>query len=145
MDFPVGLSPLLIDYLHAGGLEQLYEHQALSFNEIARQRNVIVSTGTSSGKTLCYNLPVFNCLLQSLDSTALYVFPTKALTEDQFKKVQAFNQFISQSAQPIIRPGIYDGDTASSKRITIRNTSNIILTNPDMIHLGILPHHPAWS
>ena len=145
VDFPVGLFPLLIAYLHTEGLEKLYEHQALSFNEIARQRNVIISTGTSSGKTLCYNLPVFNCLLQSPDSTALYVFPTKALTEDQFKKIQAFNQFIYRTTQPIIRPGIYDGDTASSKRITIRNSSNIILTNPDMIHLGILPHHPAWS
>ncbi len=144
-DFPESLSPVLINFLHHEGLEQLYEHQALCFNEAALRRNIIISSGTSSGKTLCYNLPVFNCLLQEPGSTALYLFPTKALTEDQFKKIQAFNQFLSPSHPSSIKPGIYDGDTQSSKRITIRNTSNIILTNPDMIHLGILPHHTAWA
>jgi len=148
VDFPEQLAPVMVDFLRSEGLSKLYSHQALSFREVMQGKNILVSTGTSSGKTLCYNLPVFNALLSSNNTAALYIFPTKALTEDQYKKIQEFGHYLKKYGTTVgkpIQPGIYDGDTVSSKRVSIRNTSNIILTNPDMLHLGILPHHPSWA
>ncbi|MEW6651722.1 MAG: DEAD/DEAH box helicase, partial [Chloroflexota bacterium] len=142
------MNSLILEYLRAQGWSGLYSHQLRSFQEIEAGKHVLVSTGTSSGKTLCYNLPVFNLLLGVPQAAALYLFPTKALSEDQYKKILDFSQFLGQSGSTLnkpIRPGIYDGDTSSGQRITIRNSANIILTNPDMLHLGILPHHPSWE
>jgi DEAD/DEAH box helicase domain-containing protein len=149
MNFPENMHAFLIDYLKNSGYQGLYSHQVDSFRFSTDHQNIVVSTGTSSGKTLCYNLPVLNALLQSPDSTAIYLFPTKALTEDQYKKLADVNRFFNKNfgdeKKDFIRAGIYDGDTNSSKRTAIRNSANIILTNPDMLHLGILPHHPSWA
>ncbi len=148
VEFPENLPPILAEYLRAGGLKRLYRHQALGFQMADAGKNVVVSTGTSSGKTLCYSLPIFTTILTQPASTALLIFPTKALTEDQYKKIEDFSQYIRgemKSDNSPIKAGIYDGDTSSANRIAIRKSSNIVLTNPDMIHLGILPHHTAWS
>jgi DEAD/DEAH box helicase domain-containing protein len=148
VEFPQHLPLILAGYLRAGGLEKLYRHQALGFQMASAGKNVVVSTGTSSGKTLCYSLPIYAQILTHPASTALLLFPTKALTEDQYKKIQDFSQFLRRELKlddSPIKAGIYDGDTSSANRTAIRKVSNIILTNPDMLHLGILPHHTAWS
>lgn len=147
-DFPAELPSILVDFLKSSGYQGLYTHQVDSLATLSQNKNIVVSTGTSSGKTLCYNLPVFSSLLRNPEITALYIFPTKALTEDQFNKINEFRNFLNNKSQDklnFIKPGIYDGDTNSSDRISIRNAANIILTNPDMLHLGILPHHTSWA
>ena len=149
VDFPPDLDNCLTDYLQQSGFTGLYSHQAESFNAVRQGKNIIVSTGTSSGKTWCYNLPVLHTMLQIPAARALYLFPTKALTEDQYKKLEGINTFVSSNAPSsggtVIRAGIYDGDTPAAKRKSIRNNADIILTNPDMLHIGILPHHTVWA
>ncbi|MDK2980104.1 MAG: box helicase protein [Chloroflexota bacterium] len=146
---PADLDAQLRLYLEANGFNGLYSHQAASFEAVRNGRNIIVSTGTSSGKTWCYNLPVLHTLFQVQQTRALYLFPTKALTEDQYKKLETISAFleenVSSEAGAQIKAGIYDGDTPAAKRKSIRNNANIILTNPDMLHIGILPHHTVWS
>ena len=144
VEFPVELDARLTAYLNARGFDGLYTHQARSFEAIRQGKNVIISTGTSSGKTWCYNLPVLQTLMKIPSTRALYLFPTKALTEDQLKKLEEINTAISE-VMPIIRAGIYDGDTPTAKRKSIRNNADIILSNPDMLHIGILPHHTVWA
>ena len=149
VDFPPDLDTHITDYLQSSGFTGLYSHQASSYEAVQQGKNIIVSTGTSSGKTWCYNLPVLHTLLRLPETRALYLFPTKALTEDQFKKLEEINAFISTSehtnSHSLIRAGIYDGDTPTAKRKPIRNNADIILTNPDMLHIGILPHHTVWA
>ena len=147
VDFPVAIPQVLVDFLRANGYQGLYTHQTDSINALTNKKNLVVATGTSSGKTLCYNLPVISTLLKDPSSTALYIFPTKALTEDQYKKIGEVRDYLKETGIDcnVLKPGIYDGDTNSSKRTAIRNNSNIILTNPDMLHLGILPHHTSWA
>ena len=141
---PADLVPLppLPDLLPAAltrrGIHALYSHQSAAFEAARRGGNVVLATGTASGKTLAYNLPVIAALLENPQARALYLFPTKALTQDQLSNLQTFQPANIQAA-------IYDGDTPQSRRAQIRKTANILLTNPDMLHTGILPHHANWE
>lgn len=148
-DFPVNMSKVISDGLSVQGVRQLYSHQAIAFESVLSGKNVVISTGTASGKTYCYNLPVFQSLIQEAGSTSIYLFPTKALTSDQLKKIHELNAgIISVGHSQIvgrISPAIYDGDTSINDRNQIRKIANIILTNPDMLHIGILPHHTNWD
>jgi DEAD/DEAH box helicase domain-containing protein len=135
---PPQLHPALAAALRGAGIEALYEHQAQAL-EAAWQGPTIVTTGTASGKSLCFNLPALDTLLRDPKARALYLYPTKALAQDQARAIDALG------LHERIRPAIYDGDTPREARGDIRRRANLILTNPDMLHLGILPHHEAWS
>jgi DEAD/DEAH box helicase domain-containing protein len=123
------------------GIRQLYSHQADAAQAVYAGKNIVVVTPTASGKTLCYNLPILNAILESSDSRALYLFPTKALAQDQLAELHDLNQRLEN------RFGVftYDGDTPSDARKAIREKGHIVLTNPDMLHTGILPHHTRWT
>jgi DEAD/DEAH box helicase domain-containing protein len=138
---PGALSPALRDALASRGVTRLFTHQAESFEHAAAGRNVVVVTPTASGKTLCYNLPVLHRLLADPGARALYLFPTKALAEDQLHEL---NSVIDSLGAPL-RAFTYDGDTAQDARKAIRERANVVLTNPDMLHSGILPHHTRWA
>jgi len=130
----------------ARGIERLYGHQAEAFREVEAGRNVVVVTPTASGKTLCYNLPVLNRLLSEPGARAMYLFPTKALAEDQLNEFQAAVDSIRIDGKASqIRAFTYDGDTPQDARRAIRERANVIFTNPDMLHAGILPHHTKWA
>jgi DEAD/DEAH box helicase domain-containing protein len=143
-DLPVPVKQILI----ASGIHSLYSHQLEAWTHAHAGKNIILATSTASGKTLAYNLPIFASLLQDHNARALYLFPTKALTQDQLSNLQSI-----QSETPALAPGasvvnlkssIYDGDTPQSARSAIRKNARIILSNPDMLHTGILPHHTNW-
>src|ERR1700686_4971501 len=123
------------------GVARLYTHQALAASAVRDGRNVVVVTPTASGKTLCYNLPVLNAVLENPDARALYLFPTKALAQDQLAELHDL------SARLDNRFGVftYDGDTPADARKAIRERGHIVLSNPDMLHTGILPHHTRWQ
>jgi DEAD/DEAH box helicase domain-containing protein len=123
------------------GIRQLYCHQAAAAETVHAGKNVVVVTPTASGKTLCYNLPILNAILEGSDSRALYLFPTKALAQDQLAELHDLNERLEN------RFGVftYDGDTPSDARKAIREKGHIVLTNPDMLHTGILPHHTRWT
>jgi DEAD/DEAH box helicase domain-containing protein len=137
-DVPAGIDPRLLDALRQRGIERLYSHQAAAVEAALRGENVAVVTPTASGKTLCYNLPVLNTLLANPSARALYLFPTKALAQDQLAELQAF------SLQPSAC-STYDGDTPQAARPRIRKTARLVISNPDMLHAGILPHHTRWA
>ncbi|MEN1681816.1 MAG: DEAD/DEAH box helicase [Planctomycetota bacterium] len=139
---PVG--PQLTALLAARGIDRLYTHQAESLDAADSGRDFVVVTGTASGKTLCYNLPVLQALLSDADARALYLFPTKALAQDQLKGLLELVAD-DKDAAARVRPGVYDGDTPTAQRRRIRNESNLVLTNPDMLHASILPYHPKWA
>src|SRR4030081_2243106 len=123
------------------GVGQLYSHQAAAAAAVHAGRDPVVVTPTASGKTLCYNLPVLNAVRENSDSRALYLFPTKALAQDQLAELHDLNERLDN------RFGVftYDGDTPSDARKAIREKGHIVLTNPDMLHTGILPHHTRWT
>jgi DEAD/DEAH box helicase domain-containing protein len=125
----------------AKGIGQLYSHQAAAAEAVHGGRNVVVVTPTASGKTICYNLPVLNAVLENPDTRSLYLFPTKALAQDQLAELHDL------SARLEDRFGVftYDGDTPSDARRAIRERGHIVLSNPDMLHTGILPHHTKWT
>jgi DEAD/DEAH box helicase domain-containing protein len=123
------------------GIARLYSHQAEAFEHIQAGHNVVVVTPTASGKTLCYNLPVLNLLLGYPGACAMYLFPTKALAEDQLHE---FDRALEEMGSEI-RAFTYDGDTPQDARKAIRQRANVVLTNPDMLHSGILPHHTRWA
>ncbi|MER3473541.1 MAG: hypothetical protein C4335_05805 [Armatimonadota bacterium] len=125
--------------LRRQGVGVLYRHQALALEAARRGENVVVVSGTASGKTLCYNLPVLETILTNPYTTAFYLFPTKALARDQQEKLNDLGLF------PQVRFGVYDGDTPQQERASIRRGAHIVLTNPDMLHVGILPNHASWS
>ena len=125
------------------GILQLYTHQVSAIEALRSGRNIIVETGTASGKTLCYNLPVLAALLTQAHATALYLFPTKALSQDQLRAVRAFAE-ANADINAKLTAATYDGDTPQARRPQIRNEANLLLTNPDMLHLAILPHHSRW-
>ncbi len=135
---PDGLHPKLAEALSRRGLTSLYAHQAEAFEAAERGEHVIVSTGTASGKTLAFNLPVLNSLAAQPKNRALYLYPTKALAQDQARAISALGV-------PKVRAAIYDGDTPSEQRWQIRKWANVVLTNPDMLHIGVLPHHDRWG
>lgn len=134
---PDGLYPVLKNYLREVGIEKLYTHQAEAYEAISAGKDIVLTTPTASGKSLAYNLPVLDGLLKDSDARAIYLFPTKALSQDQIKGLGAFNI-------PDLRMFIYDGDTPSSIRQVARSRGRLIVTNPDMLHTGILPNHPKW-
>jgi DEAD/DEAH box helicase domain-containing protein len=133
----------------AKGVEQLYTHQAEAAERVRAGRNVVVVTPTASGKTLCYNLPVLNAVLENPDTRALYLFPTKALAQDQLAELHSLCRAPALSGVEGLddRFGVftYDGDTPSDARKAIRQQGHIVLTNPDMLHTGILPHYTRWT
>ncbi len=140
IQFPSDLPQVLVDALIAHGINSLYSHQVQAWESARRGENVVIATGTASGKTLGYNLPILAALLKDHDTHALFLFPTKALAQDQLAGLNSF-----QSSIENLRPAIYDGDTPASHRSAIRKNGNIIFTNPDMLHTGILPHHTNWG
>jgi DEAD/DEAH box helicase domain-containing protein len=143
--FPPDLHPAVRSYFNSKGIAQLYQHQAAAWDEARSGRNVVVVTGTASGKTLCYNLPILNRCLSEPDARALYLFPTKALTQDQYQGLTDFSAWAEAAGGPSIATAVYDGDTPTSSRPPIRNNARIVLSNPDMVHAGILPHHARWA
>jgi len=140
-DFPGWVHRDLVVAYTAKGISQLYSHQAAAAEAVHAGKNVVIVTPTASGKTLCYNLPVLNAVLENNDTRALYLFPTKALAQDQLAELYDLNQRLEN------RFGVftYDGDTPSDARKAIREKGHIVLTNPDMLHTGILPHHTRWT
>ncbi len=139
-EWPSRLSPVLRSALERRGVGQLYTHQALAVERALAREHTVVVTPTASGKTLCYNLPVLQNVLEDNGSRAMYLFPTKALSQDQMAELQE----LSAGALEL---GIftYDGDTPADARRAIRSRGHIVITNPDMLHTGILPHHTKWS
>ena len=137
---PDDLRPELARALAARGMERLYSHQADAYNAVRRGRHLVVVTPTASGKTLCYNLPVLQRLLEQPDRRALYLFPTKALAQDQLAELSGLKHGL-----PIdLRVDTYDGDTSPGRRTAIREGGHVVMTNPDMLHAGLLPHHTRW-
>lgn len=136
-------------WVHAGlqaaytakGIRKLYTHQAAAAEAVNAGKNLVVVTPTASGKTLCYNLPVLDAILADTDTRALYLFPTKALAQDQLAELYDLNQRLENCFGVFT----YDGDTPGDARKAIREKSHIVLTNPDMVHTGILPHHTRWT
>src|ERR1700716_4088919 len=140
-EFPAWMHPNLISAYVAKGIRRPYTHQAAAAEGVHAGKNVVVVTPTASGKTLCYNLPVLNSVLQDPATRAIYLFPTKALAEDQLHEFQAAVDTIGSN----IRAFTYDGDTPQDARRAIRERANVVLTNPDMLHSGVLPHHTKWA
>src|SRR5689334_5846050 len=137
---PAWVRPELAEAYRAKGVAQLYSHQAAAVEQVRAGKNVVAVTPTASGKTLCYNLPVLNAVLENADTRALYLFPTKALAQDQLAELHDLATRLED------RFGVftYDGDTPGDARRAIRERGHIVLTNPDMLHTGILPHHTKW-
>ncbi len=171
-DWPEWVRPELRAAYASKGIARPYSHQAAAAEAVHAGRNVVVVTPTASGKTLCYNLPVINAILENEDTRALYLFPTKALAQDQLAELYEVNQRLEESGEWRVasgerknrapaRSGIdsarplreaktfgvftYDGDTPGDARKAIREKGHIVLTNPDMLHTGILPHHTKWT
>ncbi|MBK5107349.1 MAG: DEAD/DEAH box helicase [Anaerolineales bacterium] len=153
--FPIGLHPILAETIRQKGINSLYSHQELTWEFSTNGENVVVVTGTASGKSLAYNLPVLDGLLKNNSARALYLFPTKALSQDQYQELIDLTRGINnvdldnldQPGMPTypINIGVYDGDTKPKDRPGVRKNSRIIITNPDMLHMGILPHHTSWA
>src|SRR5215467_12643107 len=134
---PADLRPELVAALATRGVQRLYSHQAEAYEAIRSGRHLVVVTPTASGKTLCYNLPVLQRLLEDGERRALYIYPTKALAQDQLAELGAL-----KSGLPIdVRVDTYDGDTPPGRRTAIREGGHVVMTNPDMLHTGLLPHH----
>src|SRR6476646_9554585 len=143
--YPGGTDERLRAALAGRGVEQLYTHQAEAFEHVLAGRNVVTITPTASGKTLCYNAPVLNAILKDPSTRALYLFPTKALAQDQLAELHALSEQLSKQDELEIGVFTYDGDTPQDARRAIRGRAHVVLSNPDMIHSGILPHHPRWA
>lgn len=142
VDFPEGIEQRLIEALNKKGILRLLSHQADAIQKIRAGKNVIIATPTASGKTLCYNLPVLDALLKQPDETrAVYLFPTKSLSHDQYHELYELINLLNAD----IKTHTFDGDTAKDARKKVRLAGQIVLTNPDMLHTGILPHHTLWS
>ncbi|TFE24899.1 DEAD/DEAH box helicase [Cohnella luojiensis] len=137
---PDAINPKLARALSLKGITNLYTHQAASFHAVNQCRHVVTVTPTASGKTLCYNLPVIQKLLEDDSARALYLFPTKALAQDQVAELQELANLMEVD----IKTATYDGDTPPTVRQAIRNAGHIVVTNPDMLHSAILPHHTKW-
>jgi len=143
--FPDDLHSALIESLRARGIPSLYTHQATAWRLVRAGRHIVVVTGTASGKTLCYNLPVLDRLLRDEHARALYLFPTKALAQDQIANIKAEVRRMKDEHVALSSFAAYDGDTPQSARATIRHAARLVVSNPDMAHTGILPHHTIWA
>ena len=139
-DFPRELDARLLPVLRQRGVTRLYSHQAQSIAATLRGEDVVVVTPTASGKTMCYNLPVLSSILSNPDARALYLFPTKALSADQVSELYELIEAMGVD----IKTYTYDGDTPGAARRAVRQAGHIVVTNPDMLHSGILPHHTKW-
>ncbi|MFZ0878194.1 MAG: DEAD/DEAH box helicase [Candidatus Acidiferrales bacterium] len=137
---PSWVRPELAAAYRAKSVEQLYTHQAIAAEAVRQGKNLVIVTPTASGKTLCYNLPVLNAILENTDTRALYLFPTKALAQDQLAELHDLATRLDDAFGVFT----YDGDTPGDARKAIRERGHVILTNPDMLHTGILPHHTKW-
>jgi DEAD/DEAH box helicase domain-containing protein len=139
-EFPDFLDSRIREALQRRGVRQLYSHQASAIQAVREGENVVVVTPTASGKTLCYNVPVLDAILKDEESRALFLFPTKALSQDQ---VSELHELITEAGVDV-KTYTYDGDTSQTARKAIRQAGHIVVTNPDMLHSGILPHHTKW-
>ena len=139
--WPAGLDPRLTTALERRGIGRPYTHQASAIESILDGRDVVVVTATASGKTLCYNVPVLQSILDDDASRSLYLFPTKALSQDQYSELHGLIETLGLD----IKTFTYDGDTPSSARRAVRLAGHIVISNPDMLHTGILPHHTKWQ
>lgn len=139
--WPADLDARLVEALRSAGIHRPYSHQAEAISAALSRRSVVIVTPTASGKTLCYNVPVLQTLLRDSSTRALYLFPTKALAQDQL------DELLRLVGQLGVDLGVhtYDGDTAPEARRVVRSAAHIVLTNPDMLHTGILPHHTRWA
>ena len=138
---PESVDPRLREALVRRNIPKLYSHQGESFELVKSGKNVVIVTPTASGKTLCYNLPVFDLLLREPEARAIYIYPTKALAEDQLHEFQTAAEEIGGE----LKAFTYDGDTPQDARKAIRQRAGVVMTNPDMLHSGILPHHTKWA
>ena len=138
--FPACVDAKIVDVLSRRGIQSLYTHQASCIAAVAESRDVVVVTPTASGKTMCYNIPVLSEILKNPDARALYLFPTKALSADQVAELYDLVTLMGED----IKTYTYDGDTPNSARRAIRQAGHVVVTNPDMLHSGILPHHTKW-
>ncbi|CAB4683667.1 MAG: DEAD/DEAH box helicase [Actinobacteria bacterium] len=132
---PETLAPAVVNAI---GVDALYTHQRHAWDAAERGEHVLITTGTASGKTLAFNLPVLDALTTDPHARAIYLYPTKALAQDQFRTLAGYGL-------PSLRPAIYDGDTPVEQRAALRRSSRVLLTNPDMLHVGVLPHHDLWA
>ena len=139
--WPDGVGPAMHHALEHRGIGQLYTHQAEAIGRVLDGQDVCIVTGTASGKTLCYNVPVVQAILDDPQSRALYLFPTKALAQDQLDELHSLVEVI----QADIKTFTYDGDTTVTARRKVRQAGHIVITNPDMLHQAILPHHTQWT
>ncbi|MEA4898346.1 MAG: DEAD/DEAH box helicase [Christensenellaceae bacterium] len=140
LDFPEWADARVVEVLSARGIHQLYSHQRHAVDAAHAGRHLVVVTPTASGKTLCYNLPVLSAILSDPDARALYLFPTKALSSDQVAELYSVIEALGED----IKAYTYDGDTPAPARTAIRQAGHVVVTNPDMLHSGILPHHTKW-
>ena len=136
--FPAELPALVRDRLELTGVTGLYPHQARGLEALAAGRHVVMATGTASGKTLVYNVAFAAEAVERAKSTALYLFPTKALARDQLRAIRSLTL-------PQVKAAVYDGDTPRAERPLIRTNANLVMTNPDMLHLSLLPDHARWA
>lgn len=139
-EFPESIHPLLKESLQKRGINSLYTHQKEAYDAVMQRKSIVAVTPTASGKTLCYNLPVIQSIIQDSNSRALYMFPTKALAQDQKSEI---NELL-QEGNISINCYTYDGDTPANIRQKVRKAGHIVITNPDMLHSAILPHHTKW-
>ena len=139
-DFPQSCSERLVRVYQRRGLQRLYSHQSEAYEAVTAGKNTVIVTPTASGKTLCYNLPVIDTIIKDPETRALYIFPTKALAQDQLNELEELSSLLGSG----IKVYTYDGDTPVDARRSVRRTANLVITNPDMLHTGILPHHPRW-
>ncbi|MBQ2432940.1 MAG: DEAD/DEAH box helicase, partial [Clostridia bacterium] len=138
--FPDDMDGKIRSVLSARGIDKLYVHQRRAVDLASEGRDFVVVTPTASGKTMCYNLPVLNAIIKDKASRALYLFPTKALSSDQVSELYSLIEAMGEE----IKAYTYDGDTPASARTAIRQAGHVVVTNPDMLHQGILPHHTKW-
>lgn len=143
-EIPNFLHKDMVDTLHESGILKLYKHQSLAIKYIIEGDNTVITTGVASGKSLCYQVPIINSLCYNKDIRSLCIFPTKALTQDQKNNFEKLLTVYNEQTSSSLAVDIYDGDTAKNKRSYIRSRSSILMTNPDMLHIGILPNHIMW-
>ena len=137
-DYPKEMLPQIKEYLSQSGIKQLYQHQTEMFNKAIAGNNIVITTSTASGKTLGFLLPVLQQILLDPQSRAIFIYPTKALASDQFRAIRPLLDYFGENT---INAGVYDGDTPVNERSQIRNSANIILTNPEMLNSAFLPNH----
>ena len=141
-DFPETMLPQIKEYLLQSGIKQLYQHQADMFTSAREGKNIVITTSTASGKTLSFLLPVLQEILTKPSTRAIFIYPTKALASDQYRAMLPLVDYFGESK---IQIGVYDGDTPVNERRKIRNSANIILTNPEMMNLTFLPNHSSFD